>query len=392
MLSQGNAFWNGLLLSHALFERDASEGTEQRYLHGVRPAFSRVSRSGRAVPPPRDDSGATAAMLLLALAFLLIAVMEAGAGVGVIRIDVRLSGGEPFEVAVFYPTDEGTEITAIGPYDVRAEIDAPASTGSFPLVVISHGSLASMLSHHDLASYLAHSGFVVAAVEHTGDNYKDRSGLGRLENASNRVKEVSAAIDALLEGPLRRMIDAGRIGVVGYSAGATTALMLAGATPVFEALIDYCAGMSRRTALCEAGGRRIPGSAPLQVLPDRRIGAVFLLAPIGAVFPSKNLPVTIPVGIVAAGSDQEVPLEQHVEPLVEGLSNLVVLDVIPLAGHSVFLAPCSDRLKAVERELCTDPPLVDRVREHALLNALALSFFQHAFRDGGSSQMDEQKP
>lgn len=320
------------------------------------------------------------AAALLGMAFLAFGASAAVAGVGLKRIEVQTADGERFEVALFYPSDRAITTTAIGPYDVRAAIDALASAGRFPLILVSHGSLASMLSHHDMGSYFATSGFVVAAIEHTGDSYRDRSGLGRLSTAYRRARQVSAAIDSLLEGPYAATIDPDRIGIVGYSAGTATALMLAGATPDFDVLINYCAGMSDRPAICEGGGHRVRDAPDSAGSTDARVRAALLLAPIGAIFPRGQLDVSMPIGIVAAGADREVPYERNVRPLVEGLSDLPLLEIIPLAGHSVFLAPCSERLKALERELCTDPPLVDRGREHALLNSLAVSFFDHAFR------------
>ena len=44
-------------------------------------------------------------------------------------------------------------------------------------------------------------------------------------------------------------------------------------------------------------------------------------------------------------------------------------------NHFVFLAPCSDALKAVAPSICVDPPNVDRAAVHATLNAEVVAFF-----------------
>jgi predicted dienelactone hydrolase len=43
--------------------------------------------------------------------------------------------------------------------------------------------------------------------------------------------------------------------------------------------------------------------------------------------------------------------------------------------HFVFLAPCSDGLKAAAAIICTDPPGVDRAAVRAALDAEIVAFF-----------------
>jgi predicted dienelactone hydrolase len=319
------------------------------------------------------------ATLIFAAALSSLPAASANAGVGIAHFEIGQDVDGRLAWTLFYPAEAGFQTTEIGPYDVAGSVGAKMTAGKFPLIVISHGSLAGMLSHHDTASYLAMSGFVVAAVEHAGDNYRDASGLGQISTAYRRTREVSGVIDAVLQGPYGQEIDHGRIGVVGYSAGTVTALMLAGVEPDFTALEEYCLGIEDPIALCKGGGRRLGEATTQGPAADARIGAVLLLAPIGPVYQSEAIDVKVPVGIVAAASDRELPMADHAYELLRKLSSLAVFEIIPLASHYVFLAPCSDRLKIQEEAICSDPPFVDREREHAFLNSLAVSFFNYSF-------------
>ena len=51
--------------------------------------------------------------------------------------------------------------------------DCPVTGAKLPLVVFSHGTIGWFGGHHDTAAALADAGFVVAAINHPGDNAKD---------------------------------------------------------------------------------------------------------------------------------------------------------------------------------------------------------------------------
>ena len=80
---------------------------------------------------------------------------------------------------------------------------------------------------------LARKGFVVVAVIHPGDNAQDHSRLGTLSNLYGRPIQISEAITATLNDPmLAPFVNAGQVGVIGYSAGGETALILSGGGPL----------------------------------------------------------------------------------------------------------------------------------------------------------------
>jgi predicted dienelactone hydrolase len=76
---------------------------------------------------------------------------------------------------------------------------------------------------------LAEAGFVVAAVTHTGDNYRDQSMAFTRRNFAGRPRHVSRVIDFMLDGWAGHgSIDPGRVGVFGHSAGGAAALCAVG--------------------------------------------------------------------------------------------------------------------------------------------------------------------
>lgn len=124
---------------------------------------------------------------------------------------------------------------------------APLAHGHFPLLVATHGlEVASAKNMPDTLETLASHGYIVASVEHTGDDdvwyqtffMEKYVGLKLGPNPNiyaatifQRVKDVSFVIGAVLGGkadrkdlPFAARIDADEIGVLGYSLGGQTSL------------------------------------------------------------------------------------------------------------------------------------------------------------------------
>ena len=147
---------------------------------------------------------------------------------------------QPMRAIAFYPSREAEGLTKLGSYEVEATEGAKIAMGRYPLLMLSHGNTGTPLALHDLATSLARKGFVVVAVLHPGDNYKDHSRLGTLSNLYGRPMQISAAISATLADPeLSPYVHDDQVGVIGYSAGGETALILAGAQPDLDRLRRY---------------------------------------------------------------------------------------------------------------------------------------------------------
>lgn len=109
---------------------------------------------------------------------------------------------------------------------------------NLPLVVMSHGNGGSFASHVDTAFALAEAGFVVAALTHTGDNYRDSSGATDL---AARTRHLAAVIGHVGERWNPEAVNPERIGAFGFSSGGFTVLAAAGGTPDLTRITAHCA-------------------------------------------------------------------------------------------------------------------------------------------------------
>lgn len=329
------------------------------------------------------------ALLLLALSLAAFAQSNAGVGIAAITVTDPVGGGK-MPGFVFYPSTQPTpDTTAIGPYNVAAAFDANQQVGPKPLVVISHGHGGGNLGHHDLATFLAGHGFIVATLEHPKDNFRDKTGDGHAEVMYGRPIQVSATIDALLHDPRwTKSIDPDRIGVAGFSAGGYTSLMIVGAVPRFDRFIGYCErhpddaencgtvkrlgarGTKKALAALQNDLRRWGDTA------DPRVKAAFAMAPQSISFDKSGAAaIDRPVFLYYGEIDQVLlPSENalHLKPLINTPTEI---RMVPNADHWVFLAPCSPELAKDVKDICSDPPGVDRAEVHRQVNADALAFF-----------------
>jgi dienelactone hydrolase len=142
-------------------------------------------------------------------------------------------------------------LTALGSLSFNpVSNNAPLAKSEFPLLVASHGNLVSSAKNMpDTLETLASHGYVVASIEHTGNNdawYQanfikryipalqigPNPRLGTTDLIAQRSKDVRFVIDAMLKGTIdlptgkafSKRIDADKIGVLGYSLGGQTSL------------------------------------------------------------------------------------------------------------------------------------------------------------------------
>ncbi len=324
--------------------------------------------------------------LLLTLMALLVpsptrAASAPGTGYRTLVVRDPVGGGSAVGVA-YYPSRVRVAGQRVGPYAIDAAAGAPVSAGRFPLVAFSHGSAGSRWSSHDLATALARRGYIVATLEHPGDSYRDRRGVGTDRVLVGRALQMSSLVDAVLADPrLRSHVDAAKIGAAGFSAGGYTALLLAGARPNFGLLRSYCRTNADDSEFC--GGWRVALSRPpLRAKRDPRVRAVLALAPVGIYFDRSSLAgVRVPVDLWAASADRVLRPAANAER-IRALLHPSQYHLVKGADHDVFLAPCTPVQAAAERTLCYDPPGVDRRAVHAAIVDDAARFFRRAFASG----------
>ncbi|WP_397445102.1 alpha/beta hydrolase family protein [Pseudomonas chlororaphis] len=287
---------------------------------------------------------------------------------------------QPMRAIAFYPSTGIEHSSQVEGYQLAASRDAKVAIGRFPLLMLSHGNTGTPLALHDLATSLARKGFVVVAVIHPGDNYKDHSRLGTLSNLYGRPIQISQAITATLADPmLSPFVNAGQVGVIGYSAGGETALILSGATPDLDRLRRYCQERPDDHDACNTQGELIVDRDDLQPVADPRVQALLLMAPLSLKFGRQTLSgVHVPVLLYSGDVDKLVALDKNAAALARKLPVAPDFRLLAGAGHFVFMAPCTEEQLLSMPALCTDADGVDRADIHRSLIAEAGRFFAQA--------------
>jgi predicted dienelactone hydrolase len=214
---------------------------------------------------------------------------------------------------------------------------------------------------------------VVAAPTHPGDNAKDSSRVA--EWLLNRSRHVRRVIDvALTNWKDRGHLDPRRIGIFGFSAGATTALIEIGGVPDLRKIATQCA--ERPEFFCKlTSPDSYRDAKPQPWQGDSRIRAAVIAAPgLGFTFEPNGLSkVRTAVQLWAGSADQTVPIATNAGLIQQLLPQPAELHVVPGATHFSFLMPCG---LIGPPELCRDPNGFDRRQFHQDFNASVAGFFQ----------------
>lgn len=302
-------------------------------------------------------------------------------GVGVHRLTfLDPLDGKPMHAYAFYPSNTGNGTSRVDGFQLDAAEDTPIAMGRFPLLMLSHGNTGTPLALHDLITSIASKGFVVVAVLHPGDNYLDQSRLGTLSNLYGRPLQISAAITAALDEPmLSPFLNAEQVGVIGYSAGGETALILSGARPDLSRLKVYCIERPHDTDACKGHGELVADRKDLTAQADPRVHALLLMAPLSLMFGRHALAtVHVPTLIYAGDNDQLVAIDKNAEALARKLPVKARYHPLAGAGHFVFMAPCTAEQERELPALCKDAQGVDRAGIHRTMIDEAGRFFAQA--------------
>ncbi|MFC5064797.1 alpha/beta hydrolase family protein [Actinomycetospora atypica] len=228
-----------------------------------------------------------------------------------------------------------------GRFEIEAVLDA-AVVGQPPLVLLSHGTGTAPDVYRGLAADLAHAGLAVAALSHAGNRLGDDTLAGTAEVLTRRTRQAVEAADLALEALGRDGSDRHRVGVVGHSLGAATALALAGARP---------STMPWETA--DATER------PIEVSRDARVAALVLLMPATPWFgrPGALADVDAATLMLTAEHDDHTPA-WHGEILTAGMPHLT--HHVVGGGHFAALTHFGPRAVAAGLPPALDPPGFDR--------------------------------
>ena len=267
-----------------------------------------------------------------------------------------------FPVLVQYPTHQPSSPAAFGPYTIDISTDARILEGHFPLVIISHGNGGSHLLYRTISTYLAKGGYVVAMIEHYGNNRANNKLERSIVNLQYRPRHVSLTIDKLLsETAFGQSILLDKIAIIGHSFGGYTALALAGGTPWTQT------------------GNKV------EVQNDPRIKALVLMAPAAAYYtPEGSLDkVNIPILLLVAEHDQFIPKKWTAEVVINGVPDKSKLTVrtIDNAGHFSFISPFPTTMKSPTFLPSTDPDGFDREEFHRQLPKEILNFLNDKLKE-----------
>ncbi|GAA4425323.1 alpha/beta hydrolase family protein [Acidovorax lacteus] len=314
------------------------------------------------------------AVALAALAASLGAVSPAAAQHAGLRRLAVPTATESIEVLLFYPTATAARAIPMGPWLPVVAPGAPASAAPLRgLLLLSHGTGGDALGHHSLATRLAAAGYLVAALRHPGDHWQDRSLMTSGRYFSERPRQVSQVLDALLAHPeWGARIPAQRVGAVGHSAGGYTVLALAGAQAEPDRARRHCASAHDDPGFCALARTAMGGTPQGQdrvaqpqdgdrvSAADPRIRAVVALAPMAVVLTPESLAaVRVPVRILMAEHDAVLTARYHgghVAAHVPGSQ----ASTVPGAGHFAFMAVPQHSLPSDSGDVAADPPGFDR--------------------------------
>ncbi|SNR81320.1 Predicted dienelactone hydrolase [Methylobacillus rhizosphaerae] len=286
--------------------------------------------------------------------------------VGVRQMTLQDAGNElSFPALVMYPTQQVPVSQGFGPYVMEVSLDAPIAPGQYPLVLVSHGSGGSHLLYRSITCHLARHGYIVAMIEHPGNNRVDNRLMGTVDNLQYRPRHLKLTTDYLYQDArFAPYLLPGNVAVIGHSMGGYAALALAGGNPWFPPEVfkpDY----------------QGPAPSLVDVEHDARIKALVLLAPATVWFKPKAAlsGVHVPILMLSAEHDPYTPA-WHNDIVLEGVPDPARVDsrCVSNAGHFSFLSPFPLKIKQGGALPTTDPEGFDREQFHEQLKQEILAY------------------
>jgi len=315
------------------------------------------------------------------IAFLAVAIVCCAApmaqAAGLRFIDIPADAGGPaLSGAVWSPCAAPPQETKLRFVTIAAVRNCPIAGEGLPLIVVSHGSGGWFGAHRDTAAMLADAGFVVAALDHPGDNATDHGRSDSLSILLDRPADIRRLTDFMLDAwPEAAKLDRGRIGLFGFSRGAYTGLVIAGGRLDISRIVPFCPEgfINGMCAQIEKGEIPIQHAAE-----DSRIKAVVLAdLEFGRAFPSQGLEnVKVPIQLWASARGGDGVLPEDGATIDRSLPAKPDYHVVPDSAHFAFMAPCSAEATKALPEICADAGGFDRVAFHKEFNAAVLAFFR----------------
>jgi predicted dienelactone hydrolase len=265
--------------------------------------FSPKNQEKTLTPAPRPDAPPLAARGTFQVGVKTITITDPSR-----KRDLTLEVWYPAQLAAgqLEQTVYNTTIGAL-PIKLKGQAlrDAPAKTGKYPLIIVSHGQPGTRFMLSYLTESLASRGFVVAALDHTGSTYSDISQPAFVSSIADRPLDLLLALEQVPKQFPHA--DGQNVGLVGYSYGGYSALNAAGVGLSKTDLEGYC-----KTSNNEGPCFVLPYFDPLEAVrgakhakPDPRIKAVMVMAPYGAPWLSQAALKAMRVPLLVAGGSAD---------------------------------------------------------------------------------------
>lgn len=356
---------------------------------------------------------AACAILALASAPRLAHADEAKVGYTTLTVaGATAERGDPsnrLRVVVWYPATPDTIVHPIdvGPPDVpffsegdgARDAQIAPTAAKQPFIVVSHGTGGTNMDLTWLCAGLVAHGYIVASVDHPGNNALDKPTVAGSSLWWQRANDLSRTIDGVLAVPrFAALIDASRIGAAGFSLGGYSVLVLGGARGDVRRIQAYCARNPASPVCTEVGtpgfpdiaaqARKLAAADPLfreaiaenaTSHKDVRVRAILAIAPaLGpALIPQSLHDITVPVAFIAGFGDPVLPVDDNVIPDALAIPDAELTILPKPAGHYTFLTDCAQAGRERFHAICDDAgPSRQALHERAL--SLARSFFERA--------------
>ncbi|TXH31919.1 MAG: dienelactone hydrolase [Rhodospirillaceae bacterium] len=321
-------------------------------------------------------------------------------------------GPRPISWLAWYPADDSAEERAVTPRaswflagPVAADAALSEARTRYPVVMLSHGTGGTAWGMEWLGRRLAARGFVAVAVNHHGNSavqpYRAEGFLCQWE----RARDLSVLLDHLLAAHrsagnvFAGRLDAARCHAAGFSAGAYTVMLLAGAITLasqyehqgehpgdgrfpgpfsmgpreFPDLAAHLPGLLESSAIFRASWARMSDSYL-----DPRIKTILACAPGRSVRGFDDAGLTAidrKVLIIVGDADEVAPAEQCAHWLEARLPQARLEILQGGVGHYVFLPEATETGRRTAPDICIDAPGIDRRVTHDRVATAALCLF-----------------
>ncbi|WP_337166155.1 alpha/beta hydrolase family protein [Vibrio fluvialis] len=307
-------------------------------------------------------------------------------GIGFTQVTLTDVPERPLNTTIWYPTQDVSDTTLIGdnPAFIGTQVikGARMQSGTFPVVLLSHGYRGNWRNQNWLATELAGRGYIVAAVDHPGTTSFDQSSK-QAAKWWERPRDVSRILDYLLsKAPWKQSSNVNDVTAIGHSLGGWTVMQLVGAR-VDRATLESECNKYQNSRTCglseELGLSKVQAKEPSNIdLSDPRIQRVVSLdLGLARSFSVNSLEdINVPTLILSAGTD--------IGDLPQALESGYIAKHMPLnsrqykvyenATHFSFMQRCKAEAVAMLEEevpgdgiICKDGFVASRGELHQLM-------------------------